>query len=74
MVRLFFVRCAVSESGAYSAYVSIYDASKVQKEPDETIFLQSIIVVGKELPKIIILRYGCQNLNQLLTHRVHKCE
>ena len=34
-----FMRCAVSESGAYLAYVSIYDASKVQNLPARTIFI-----------------------------------
>ena len=33
-----FVRFAVAESGAYLAYVSIYDASKVQNLPIETIY------------------------------------
>ena len=32
-----FVRCAVAESGAYLAYVSIYAARKVQKERIGTI-------------------------------------
>ena len=32
------MRCVVAESGAYLAYVSIYDASKVQKELIGTIF------------------------------------
>ena len=33
-----FVHYAVAESAAYLAYVSIYDASKVQKEPIGTIY------------------------------------
>ena len=33
-----FVRYAVAESAAYLAYVSIYDASKVQNLPARTIF------------------------------------
>ena len=33
-----FARYAVAESAAYLAYVSIYDASKVQNLPARTIF------------------------------------
>ena len=35
-----FVRYAVAESAAYLAYVSIYDASKVQNLPARTIFIK----------------------------------
>ena len=42
MIRLFFVRCEVTESGAYLRYVSIYATSKVQKESIRTIFLKCV--------------------------------
>ena len=49
------MRYAVAESGAYLAYVSIYDASKVQNLPIETIYstTSNEITKQKNMKKLI---------------------
>ena len=73
MVRLFLCVAQCRKAEHTWAYVSIFGASKVQKEPTRTI-LECIIVFGKKAPQVIVLRHWCQNLNQLLAYGVHKCE